>query len=371
MEIKPKQVHEYLNECSYAHDPTYVPSQFALDFVSFIKLVNGSEGESNKTPVIHYKMLDQIATASSEKDLLNMCHRGIAKTTLFAEYFFLYLAVFGSIPGFGEIPFAIYVGDSMDNGVKNLRKNLEFRRESSEFLMEYIPEISFTDIEWNFYNKEGKRFVVKGYGAKSGVRGAKSMGKRPVLAVLDDLVSDEDARSDTVISKIEDTVDKAINYALDPTRNRVIWSGTPFNARDPLYKAVESGAYKVNVYPVCERFPCSREEFRGSWEDRFNYDYVLAQYTKMKAKGNISAFNQELMLRIMSDDDKIIEDSCINWYSRNSILANLDNYNIYITTDLATSEKKSADYSVISVWAINSKGAKFWIDGICKRQLIK
>lgn len=35
----------------------------------------------------------------------------------------------------------------------------------------------------------------EGYGAKTGVRGTKEMGTRPRLAVLDDLVSDEDARS--------------------------------------------------------------------------------------------------------------------------------------------------------------------------------
>ncbi|WP_460995191.1 hypothetical protein, partial [Staphylococcus aureus] len=99
---------------------------------------------------------------------------------------------------------------------------------------------------------------------------------------LDDLVSDEDARSPTVIAAIEDTVYKAVDYALHPKKNMIIWSGTPFNAKDPLYKAVESGAWKVNVYPVCERFPCSREEFRGAWADRFTYDFVLQKYTRAK-----------------------------------------------------------------------------------------
>ena len=161
-----------------------------------------------------------------------------------------------------------------------MRKNLEFRWENSEFLRQYVPEIRFTDIRWEFKNADGKSFIVKGYGAKTGVRGAKEMGKRPQLAVLDDLISDEDARSTTVISAVEDTVYKAVNYALHPTRNMIIWSGTPFNARDPLYKAVESGAWGVNVFPVCEQFPCEEHEFRGSWPDRFTYAYVKEQYEK-------------------------------------------------------------------------------------------
>lgn len=361
-----RTVEEWLDSVDYSIDPDYVPSEFALEFVTFIKLVNGAQGESHKTPVLHYKMLDQAAGPTPR--VANMVHRGAAKTTVLGEYLFLYIAVYGELPGFGSVPFAIYVSDSIDNGVKNMRKNLEFRRENSEFLMKYIPEAKFTDIHWEFTNIDGNVFIVKGYGAKTGVRGAKARGKRPVLAVLDDLVSDEDARSPTVIESIEATVYKAVDYALDPSRNKVIWSGTPFNAGDPLYKAVESGAWKVNVYPVCERFPCSREEFRGSWPDRFTYDYVLQKYTQAKKAGKIDTFNQELMLRIMSDDDRLIRDQDIKWYNRAALLRNKGNFNFYITTDFATSEKQSADFSVISVWAYNNAGMWFWVDGICRRQ---
>lgn len=361
-----RTVEEWLDSVDYSVDPDYVPSEFALEFVTFIKLVNGAQGESHKTPVLHYKMLDQAAGPTPR--VANMVHRGAAKTTVLGEYLFLYIAVYGELPGFGPVPFAIYVSDSIDNGVKNMRKNLEFRRENSEFLMKYIPEAKFTDIHWEFKNIDGNVFIVKGYGAKTGVRGAKARGKRPVLAVLDDLVSDEDARSPTVIESIEATVYKAVDYALDPSRNKVIWSGTPFNAGDPLYKAVESGAWKVNVYPVCEKFPCTREEFRGSWPDRFTYDYVMTKYTQAKKAGKIDTFNQELMLRIMSDDDRLIKDNELKWYNRQALLRNRGNFNFYITTDFATSEKQSADFSVISVWAYNNAGMWFWVDGICKRQ---
>jgi hypothetical protein len=72
-----------------------------------------------------------------------------------------------------------------------MRKNLEFRYENSDFLRQYVPKagVNFTDIRWEFKNADGKVFIVKGYGAKTGVRGAKEMGTRPQLAVLDDLIS--------------------------------------------------------------------------------------------------------------------------------------------------------------------------------------
>lgn len=363
---QPWKVEDYLRNISYKVDPTYVPSDFALEFVSFIKLVNGEQGEEHQTPVVHYKMLDTITNRGHR--VINLCHRGMAKTTVMGEYLFLYLGVFGRIPGFGKIQLALYVSDSIENGVKNMRKNLEWRWENSDFLKQYIPKTNFTDIRWEFINKDKKRFIVKGYGAKTGVRGAKEMGKRPQLAVLDDLISDEDARSAVVIQAVEDTVYKAVDYALHPTNNMIIWSGTPFNAKDPLYKAVESGAWSVNVFPVCETFPCEKKDFRGSWEDRFSYEHVLDKYTKAKQLGKIDTFNQELMLQIMSEDDRLIRDGDIGWYKIDGVLRNKGRFNFYITTDFATSEKQKSDFSVISVWAYNNQGDWLWVDGICERQ---
>ena len=363
-----QSVETWLNTVSYDDDPTYVPSKFALEFVTFIKLVNGGKGEENKTPVIHYKMLDQIH--GKQQNIANMCSRGMAKTTLMGEYLILYIAVYGGIPGFGDIPLGIYVSDSIENGVKNMRKNLEYRWENSEFLQKYIPKIRFTDVRWEFENIAGQVTIFKGYGAKTGVRGAKELGQRPYIALLDDLISDEDARSETVRASVEDTVYKAIDYALHPTRRKTIWNGTPFNANDPLYKAVESGGWYVNVYPVCEKFPCTRAEFKGGWDDRFDYDFVMNQYNKSVATGKIAAFNQELMLRIMSDEDRLISDDDIVMYDRKTVLKNKDRYNFYITTDFSFSEKSSADYSVISVWAYNSNGDWLLVDGACKRRSI-
>ena len=362
-----KTVEQWLNTVDYSNNQFYIPTDFSLDFINFVKLVNGGEGEENKTPVLHYKMLDTLVGKNNR--IANMVHRGAAKTTLMAEYLFLYLAVHGGmLPGFGCIEFALYVSDSIDNGVKNMRKNLQFRYENSAFLQQYIKDARFTDIEWQFTNIEGKNFIVKGYGAKTGVRGTRALNKRPKLAVLDDLVSDEDARSPTVIASIEETVHKAVMFALHPKQNKIIWSGTPFNAGDPLYKAVESSAWNVNVYPVCEKFPCEREEFRGSWEDRFSYDYVKEQYDAAVLQGKVDTFNQELMLRIMSDEDRLISDNDIKWYDSKTLMSRRNDFNFYITTDFATTEKESADYSVISVWAYNNNGDWFWVDGICKRQ---
>lgn len=363
--IKPKTVDDYLNELSYEGLNEYIPSTFALDMVNLIKLIEGGAPE-NKTPVVHFKFIDTLIT---EGNAVNMCHRGFAKTTV-KEYLLWYIAVFGELPGMGKIPYALYVSDSMDNGVKKMRRSMESRWNNSEFLQKYVPKAKFTDTIWDFTNASGNRFVVTGHGAQTGVRGTRENNSRPVLALLDDLISDTDAKSPTVIQNVHDTIYKAIFAALHPTKRKIIWSGTPFNAGDPLYEAVESGAWNVNVFPVCEHFPCEEKDFKGSWEDRFTYKSVLEAYNLLVGSGKLEAFNQELMLRIMSEDDKVIETADIQWFDRDVLLRNKENYNFYITTDFATSEKTSADFSVISVWAYSNKGHWFLVDSICKRQLM-
>lgn len=362
-----KSLDEWLDGVDYKVLDTYVPSKFALEFWAFIQAVNGSEGESHSTPPVHLKMLDRLAEGG---DIVNLCFRGAAKTTLFFEYFAPFLAFKRELPHMKDIGLMIYVSDSMDNGVKSARNNLQYRYENSEFLQQVFPKehVKFTDQRIEFVRQDGKRFAIKLYGAKTGIRGTKEYGVRPPIAVLDDLVSDDDAKSKANMQSIKDTVYKGIEYAMDPTKRMVVFNGTPFNSEDIMIEAVESGAWNVNVWPVCEKFPCAPEEFRSAWPDRFTYDYVKRMYEKAVLTGKKAAFDQELMLRISSEDSRLIADKEIRFYKKKLLLSARGNFNFYITTDFATSEKQSADYTVLSVWALNSNGDWYWVDGVVAQQ---
>lgn len=356
---------EYV-DYSFLNSTDYVPTVFAMEFMTFIKLVNGEQGESNKTPPVHLAMLDKLAE-STQDYLVNLLFRGAAKTTLFMEYMTLYLAVFGYLPGHGKVEAMIYVSDSMENGVKNARKNIEFRYNNSPFLQRWIKKATFTDPYLEFESVDGHKLGVKMFGAQTGIRGSKIFGKRPTFCVLDDLIGDGDANSKAAMDAIKNTVYNGVNHALDPTRRKIVFNGTPFNKEDVIVEAVESGEWHVNVYPVCEKFPCTREEFRGAWEDRFTYDFIDSQYKLALGTGKVAGFMQELMLRVTSEEERLVQDAEIKWYSRAKLLEAKDSFNFYITTDFATSKKTTADYSVISVWAVNHNGDWFWVDGFAKR----
>ena len=342
----------------------YIPSSAAIKIINFIKLVNGEDGEENKTPVMHYAIVDAILRNNYN---LIVAFRGSAKTTLI-EYIILYIATFGELDGFGTVDLALYVSDTMENGVKNFRSNIEFRWENSEFLKRFIPQTKFTDSRLTFINANNHKFILKLYGATTGVRGVKELGKRPQMAFLDDLLSDKNATSPTIMSTISNIIYNAVLPALHPTRHKITWIGTPFNKKDPLYQAAGTKSWSTKVFPICKKFPCIPKDFIGAWEDRFPLSAIKRLYSLLKDSGRVDAFNQEYMLRILSDDDRLVLDEDIVWYSRNDVLNNLGNYNVYITTDFATSEREKADFSVISVWALDWKGRFHWIDGIVKRQ---
>jgi predicted phage terminase large subunit-like protein len=371
---KPIDLDERLNNVDYAFlSKDYRPSKFAIHFMAFIKLVNGSMGEENVSPIIHYDMLDQICPKTPGSNFIQnlfVSFRGSAKTTAIHEYMILYLGTYGTIPNFGQVNVGMYISDTMENGIKSMRNNLEFRWGHSEFLQTYVPKARFTDVRWEFTNADGKNTVFRGFGASTGVRGFKEYGERPTWCGLDDLMSDKNAESATITRDIKNIVYKAARQAMHPKKRMVNWTGTPFNKSDPLYEAAGSNSWNTRIYPIAEKFPCKRSEFRGAWEDRFPYEFVLNEYNSLLESGEISSFNQELMLRIISDENRLVVDDDLIWFERDKIVKNKHQYNFYITSDLATSDGKRNDFTVIGVWAYTNNGDWLLIDGICKRQLM-
>ena len=288
--------------------------------------------------------------------------------TTLTEYLILYIATWGTFNEKWDVKYGVYVSDSIENGVKKMRKRLERRWKSSPFLQQAIPYTRFTDIRWEFANMAGLTTVFQGAGIMTGIRGTVEEGTRIRLVLADDVMSDADAKSPTVRQSIRDVIYSAINFGMHPRYHKVMWNGTPFNTEDPLYQAAGSGGWVTSIYPVCEKFPVKESEFRGIWEDRFDYNYVYNQYKLAKQVGNLPGFNKELLLRIASDEEKLIDEEAIPHLRHIEVMKNKQLFNCYITTDFATSSKETADDSVILVWFYTANKDWIAVDGIAKKQ---
>lgn len=343
----------------------YVPSAESLKFISFIR---ASGVEDNASAELHYKLADKYF--SDDKQVVVEAFRGSAKSSLM-EWFILYTAAMGELPGFGKVGFIAFVGDSMENGVKNTFRNITGKIDRSQFLQQFIKVTRKTDSEMELTNLDGVELYLKGYGASTNIRGVRYKGLRPSVAIMDDVTTTEAGASDTMLKTIEENFFKSIVPALHPTKFKIFYIATPVSENDLLHKLIANPSWAVHKFPICESFPCSKEEFVGAWEDRFPYEAVMEKYMMYSGAGQEQAFFQEFMMEVTDLTSRLVDPEDIRWYDPDQVMKNKGNYNYYISTDFATSTKKSADFSAIAVWAVNANGDWMLVDAVCVRQTMQ
>ena len=383
----------------------YIPSAVAFEFFSFIRLALGEEPE-NANPLAHYFLIDTIFQqdnvayyyeergidyAGLKGKTAIMCCREFSKSTIVGTYLPLFIAWKGEIPGYGKVNYGLYIGDSMRNNVKTTMNTIEKVYLESMWLQDQFESHRFTDevmelvrhprtpkerAEFAKYSEMGKKkeqipgrskrtFSMKGVGAMTGTRGTRSGLQRPQFAIFDDLVpSESDANSEAVLGNIQNTIDSDVMKALHGGGSFAMIIGTPYNKKDPVYQRLESGSWVPVVFPICKdiRLDMPEEEFVSVWSDRHSYKKVMRRYKDDAREDKLRSFNQELMLRISSEEDRLIPDSYINWFKRSDILNSGGEYNWYISTDFTTSGKKGNDFSGIAVWAVNSNEDYMLVD---------
>ena len=347
----------------------YIPSEEALKFIAFIRATGNEE---NSSPEAHYKIAD-VLFSSDEADwqVVIECLRGMGKSTL-VEYVVLYVATLGYWPNFGKVPFIVFLGASQDGNVKAFFKNLASKVENSEFLRSMLTVIRQIDNEIELLNRDGVETISAGRGMSTNWRGIRSRtGKRPTVLIADDVLPNEVMTSETIRKTIETNWFNSALPALDPMKSKVIYVGTPLSEADLLHQLKNSGSYNVIRFPLCPKFPVPEEEFKSIWPDRFSYKYAKNLYDQYKSAGTTQSFYTEYMLQITDLTTLLVNEEDIQWYDPTVIVKNMSNYNFYVSTDFATSTKKSADFSTIGVWAVSSNNDWLLVDGQCIRQTMQ
>ena len=344
----------------------YIPSIDALKFIGFIR---ASRNESNDSPEVHYKIADALFSPDKKdwKTLIE-CTRGLGKSTT-VEYAVIYAAAIGEWPGFGKVPFIVFLGASQEGNVKQFFKNVANKIERSKFISNVLKVKRVTDNELELVNVNGIETMIVGRGMSTNFRGLRSKsGDRPTLVIADDILSNEVATSDAIRNTIDTNWYNSVLPALDPTKHKIVYIGTPISDKDLLSQLKNSGTYRVERYPLAPRFPCEPEQFESIWPDRFTYEYAEDMYKQYKSAGKLQGFAQEYMLEITDLSTLLVEEDDLMWFDYSNVVKNKSYYNIYISTDFATSSKKSADFSTIGVWAVSNNNDWLLVDGQCIRQ---
>jgi len=397
----------------------YIPSDFAIEFMIFIRLVLGEDPE-NSNPKPHYFFIDCIFQQPNVEPFFTvrnidfvdlsdriviLASREFSKSTL-VTYMFLYMAAKGRIPGFGRVNYGIYVSDSMRNGVETTMTTIRKVYLESTYLRSLFEDVRLIQTEVNFVRKPGtpkdikayhehviinggkkeevpgrmkRTFTLVGIGASTGGRGSRDGLARPDFTVFDDMLpSEKDASSKTILDAVESTIEADILPGMNNNGNFSIMIGTPYSKNDPVYRRIEQGTWLPVVFPRGEALPSGKEEdFVSVWPDRHSFrncqrDYKKAVRAKEADDSSIMRrLLQEHYLRISSDEDRMISDGMIQWYHRADIMNRLYEYNIYSTTDFTTTGSQGSDFSGNATWAVSSNSDYFLLDlSLSKKEIL-
>lgn len=347
----------------------YIPSEEAIKFIAFLRATGNEE---NTSPEAHYKMAD-VLFSPDKKDwkVVIECLRGMGKSTV-VEYVFIYVAALGYWPGFGKVPFVVFLGASQEGNVKAFFKNVGGKIENSEFLRSLLKVLRQVDNEIELENMDGVVTIAAGRGMSTNWRGIRSRtGQRPTVLIADDVLPNDVMTSEVIRKTIEVNWFNSALPALNPMKHKIVYIGTPLSEADLLHQLKNSGAYRLIKFPLCPKFPVPEEEFESIWPDRFSYEYTKDLYDQYSAAGTAQSFYTEYMLEITDLSTLLVDEEDIQWFDPTLLLKNKHQYNFYISTDFATSTKKSADFSTIGVWAVGSNSDWFLVDGQCKRQTMQ
>lgn len=393
----------------------YIPSDFAIEFIIFIRLVLGEEPE-NTSPKAHYFFIDCVFQQPNVKpffmirnidydDLKDrvviLASREFSKSTLVA-YLILYMAAKGKVPGFGKVNYGLYVADSMRNNVETTMTTIKKVYQESKYLKSLFEDTRLIQTEVSFVRKPTTRkeidayqqainveklkpdevpgrmkrtFTLVGIGANTGGRGSRDGLARPDFTIFDDMLpSEAEANSDVILAKVESTIESDILPGMNNNGNFSIMIGTPYSKKDPVYRRIEQGTWLPVVFPRGNKLPTDEKTFISVWEDRHSYkncrkDYVRAMRAKDAGDGSkLRSLLQEHYLRISSDEDRMITDSMVQWYNRTDVERRLAQYNVYMTTDFTTTGASGSDMSGIAVWALGSNNDIFMLDLCLRRQ---
>lgn len=203
----------------------------------------------------------------------------------------------------------------------------------------------------------GHRIYARGFGTR--VRGA-----HPNWIVVDDALNDETAYSELVRNKQKDYFYTAITNMIIPG-GQIIVIGTPFHASDLYADLKNNPQYHFAVY-AAETNP-GKTGNRALWPDRYPLDVL----ERKKAEIGSIRYTRELLCEPVSDEMSLFplhlfKGTDIEQFNLTLGMPyefwNEAGITTYMGVDFAMSTNVEADYTVIWVIGVDTKGNRWLID---------
>ncbi len=309
-----RESHYWFFHVYFGHYVTSPTAQFQRDIFSF------TEDESQKLTAI-------------------TAFRGSAKSTIVSLSFPLW-AILGKL----NVKFVLILGQTQAQARQHL-KNLKDEIERNELLRKDLGPFEEREDEWN-----SSSIVLPLLGARitaasteTSVRGIRHGQHRPQLIICDDI---EDLNS----AKTKEGRDKTYQWL----SGEVIPAGSPQTRtflignllhEDCLLKRFERGIKEGTIGGIYHEYPLINADGKCLWAGKYPTEESITE-ERMRI-GSEAAWQREFMLRIISDQERVVHPEWIQYYDH--IPAETNPHFLYTATglDLAISKSDTADYTTM------------------------
>lgn len=200
-----------------------------------------------------------------------------------------------------------------------------------------------------FTMPNGKRCILKAFGAGQKVRGTKIKKRRPQLVIIDDLEDNDNIANHDLFMQLKRWVYGPFIKCVDPFKNKFIWIGNMIQQESMLFENHKDPDWHSMLYG------CLLEDGSTLWPDLWPLAALQKDFLKYQRNGMADVWFAEMMNMPMAGGNGIIKSDEITYAPA---VQERDNIIGFLTLDLAISKEAWAHSTTINVhvWVEDS----FW-----------
>lgn len=329
------------------------------NLVEFYKLFLCEKEEYKQPADFHYKLSDLLL--NNDRHFAIEAFRESGKSTYAMRAFPLYNILFPKKKKF----YMLIIKASATESARVIKQIAEEVRSNPliSFRVERVVQETLNDGgAYEVILKGNQRVRIEGKGKGSSVRGSLWGNKRPDIVLIDDPQDVADMMSDTTLEKDWDWFLSDILYLSKSGRLFII--GNNLGEKCIIERVINN---KDELGFETMKIAVLDENGEPTWKSQYSKEEINFKLENAKKLNKLDVIMRELFCVALPDEYKTFKKEWFKYYSPADKDKIKRTTNKYIVTDLAISEKKTADYSVIMVIGVNAENNIFILDCVYGR----
>lgn len=286
------------------------------------------------------KEMFAITEDEKTKIAIIVAFRGSAKSTIMTMSYPLW-AILGK-----QQKKCVVILSQTQQQAKTHMSNIKRELEGNDLLRSDLGPFKEESDEWGSYSLVIPKFNARLIAASSeqSIRGLRHGAYRPDLIICDDV---EDLNS----VKTNESRDKTYSWLtgevipLGDLNTKIILVGNLLH-EDSLLMRLKKGFVNKNPDVIFKEYPLINKEEVILWPGK--YPNLEAIETEKRLNGDDKAWQREYMLKIIADEDQVVQKEWIHYYDELPVSSEGYRYSV-IGVDLAISSSNHADYTALVV----------------------